>query len=96
MESKPTVDDTGATCWFNADGEYHRDDGPAIIWKDGSEFWYQYDRCHNINGPAARWTESNSVSWHIDGMKISFEEWCKRTSRTSEEALFLKLKYKIS
>lgn len=36
-ESTPYVDHNGDIIWKNAKGEYHRLDGPAIEWADGSK-----------------------------------------------------------
>jgi hypothetical protein len=33
------------------DGEYYRDDGPALIWNDGTKFWYENARCWKIQHP---------------------------------------------
>lgn len=38
--------------WKNSKGQYHRIKGPAVIWADGSEFWYKYDKLHRLDGPA--------------------------------------------
>tara|TARA_B110000259_G_C13736950_1_gene290881 strand:+ start:262 stop:537 length:276 start_codon:yes stop_codon:yes gene_type:complete len=36
------IDEDGEHLWFDAAGEYHREDGPAIIYDDGSGdiYWY--------------------------------------------------------
>ncbi len=36
--------------WLNY--KIHRDDGPALIWPDGTQHWYQNGLRHRINGPA--------------------------------------------
>jgi hypothetical protein len=41
----------GTVCYF-LNGEYHRTDGPAIIWADGDEFYYQNGQRHREDGPA--------------------------------------------
>ena len=38
--------------WFNSKEQYHRENGPAIIWSDGRQWWYRYDKCHHENSPA--------------------------------------------
>ncbi len=38
--------------WEDKYGEYHRDDGPAIIGVDGSQEWYQHGIWHRDDGPA--------------------------------------------
>lgn len=37
---KVTKDEYGTIRWYNEEGQYHREDGPAIEWADGSKFWY--------------------------------------------------------
>jgi hypothetical protein len=34
------IDEDGEHLWFNEAGEYHREDGPALIWPDGCAHWY--------------------------------------------------------
>jgi len=38
-ESNPSVNRYGAKIW-RLNGSLHREDGPAIVFKDGSEYWY--------------------------------------------------------
>lgn len=45
------VDDAGVTRW-TLDGVLHRDDGPAVIWADGSTGWYRHGVLHRDDGPA--------------------------------------------
>ena len=37
--------------WRDGRGNFHRDDGPAVIWVDGTQFWYQHDQLHREDGP---------------------------------------------
>ena len=34
------------------DGELHREDGPAVIWPDGTRHWYWHGKPHRGDGPA--------------------------------------------
>jgi len=34
------IHDTGTREYFNKTGQYHREDGPACEYADGSKFWY--------------------------------------------------------
>ena len=36
----------------NDNGGFHREDGPAIIWSDGTKEWYFNDKRHRVDGPA--------------------------------------------
>lgn len=57
--------------YFN--GRLHREDGPAIICKDGSRSWYFNGRLHRTDGPAIEW--SNGCSWWIDGCELTEDEF---------------------
>jgi hypothetical protein len=50
------------------DGLSHREDGPAIQWKDGNgKFWYRHGKSHRTDGPASMtpWGDS----WWVNGVK---------------------------
>ena len=38
------LDEDGDRIWTNSEGEYHREDGPAIEWSDGVKSWYIDDK----------------------------------------------------
>ena len=38
-ESNPSVNRYGTKMW-RLNGSLHREDGPAIVFKNGSEYWY--------------------------------------------------------
>jgi hypothetical protein len=44
----------------------HREDGPAIIYKDGGTSWYRYGMLHRIGGPA-RIFSNNGEEWWQNG-----------------------------
>ena len=35
------IDEDGTLCWFNANGRFHRMDGPAIEEPDGAKQWWE-------------------------------------------------------
>ncbi len=37
---KVTVDDYGTTRWYNEQSQLHREDGPAVEYKDGEKYWW--------------------------------------------------------
>jgi len=51
-EPPPEIDTGGNKHWYNKDGQLHREGGPAVIWKNGSEFWYKNNLLHREDGPA--------------------------------------------
>jgi len=38
----------GQIRWFNAAGQNHREDGPAVIYTDGSMLWTLYDVSYSL------------------------------------------------
>lgn len=50
--------------WF-VDGKYHREDGPALIWRSGRREWWIKDRRHRKNGPAI--VDKNYRAWYVNG-----------------------------
>jgi hypothetical protein len=56
------VDNVGVVRYYNSKGQYHRIDGPTIIWPDGSKAWHINGKCHRLNGPAIEY--------------VNYEEWC--------------------
>jgi hypothetical protein len=55
-------------CWRNKEGNYHRLNGPAIEWRDGTEYWYRHGKLHRDDGPATNWPPGQE-EWHKDGVK---------------------------
>ena len=47
-------------------GKFHRDDGPAVIYSDGSKVWYKNDKLHRDDGPAVIDTDGYKV-WYKNG-----------------------------
>ena len=54
------------TQWRNVEGQYHREDGPAIEWTNGSKFWYLHGELHHENGPAIEWSDGTK-EWYQNG-----------------------------
>ena len=42
--SNPEMDSDGNKRWYNADGQLHRLDGPAVEWANGYKEWYLYGK----------------------------------------------------
>ena len=65
IEYTVQVDDD-RTAWM-LDGEFHREDGPAIECKDGNNGWYQNGKLHRLDGPALM--QSNGTNaWYVNGL----------------------------
>lgn len=57
----------GSISWALPDGTLHREDGPALIHKNGTEKWFRYGILHRADGPAIR-TANKSEEWHFNGV----------------------------
>ena len=68
------VDSSGAVYYYNAIGQLHRLNGPAIEWSDGRREWYQNGVLHRLDGSAYVGADG-SCEWHIDGKELSRAEW---------------------
>jgi hypothetical protein len=60
----------GTEYWKDDNGSFHRDDGPAVIHPDGTQFWYQHGVRHRLDGPAIM-TSRGECKWYIHGVHIN-------------------------
>lgn len=58
----------GTIIWC-LNGEFHRDDGPSLIYPFGSEYWHRNGKLHRDNGPAVILADGTEF-WWVDGQKI--------------------------
>lgn len=63
-----TENDNG-DIFYQVDGKFHRDDGPAIEWVTGYKGWFQNDKFHRLDGPAFESPDGNHT-WWINGENI--------------------------
>ena len=54
------------TEWYNLEGNYHRENGPAIEWADGDKYWYMNGKLHREDGPAIEYA-NGSKYWYMNG-----------------------------
>ncbi len=52
--------------WTDKYNKPHRDDGPAVIYPDGEQFWYRHGWLHRDDGPAAIEPDGGQ-SWYRHG-----------------------------
>ena len=52
--------------WFR-NGQYHRDDGPAVEYANGDKMWYRNGKLHRDDGPAIEYANGTKV-WHRNGL----------------------------
>ena len=73
-----TINGTGIIVYKNHLGEYHRIHGPAVIYANGSKWWYKDGWQHRTDGPAVEWSNGHK-EWYLDGVRCS--EWHHRSQQ---------------
>ena len=75
---KVTVDEKGTIRYYNEAGEYHREDGPAVI--DGDiQAWYLNGKRHREDGPAI--INGDRQEWYLNGKKLTESEFNQLTNK---------------
>ena len=67
-KAKKTIDSFNTVRWKLKTGEYHRVDGPAIEWADGTKDWHLNGERHRVDGPAVEYTDG-SKAWYLNGKR---------------------------
>jgi hypothetical protein len=75
LESVVATNEYGDEFW-KSNGYYHREDGPAIIYKNGTQSWYSNGELHRADGPAII-TNNGDLFWFVKGNNITknIEQW---------------------
>ena len=70
----------GGHWWLNSAGMFHRvdengvQDGPAVIWYDGTQAWFLNGKHHRLDGPAYIYLDG-SQEWFLDDVPLTHQEW---------------------
>lgn len=71
MKPECTTYSNGDKYWRISNGQYHREDGPAVETTTGTKYWYRYDVLHRDDGPAIEWLDgSGNTAYYINGKRI--------------------------
>ena len=70
--------DENATRWY-LNGEFHREDGPAVEDADGYKSWYLNGELHREDGPAYEHADGYK-EWWVNGEELSEDEFNARTT----------------
>ena len=65
-EYKVTVHDDGLIEWKNSNNRFHRENGPARTYKDGTVQWWLNGVMHRLDGPASEGPGRSSF-WYVHG-----------------------------
>jgi len=75
MESKLTIYEYGTKEWKLPNGDFHREDGPAIEWANGSgKEWYLNGLLHREDGPAIV-NGDDYKWWYLNGREYTEQEY---------------------
>ena len=61
---------TGARRYFNHADQLHCEDGPALIFPNGTGVWYHNGLRHRINGPAVVFPDGRK-EWWLNGKRYN-------------------------
>ena len=83
MENIPTLKNgkyifSWGEVWYK-DDEIHREDGPAVIGKDGTKEWLINGKLHREDGPATIWSNGRK-EWWLNDSSVSKETWWESIS----------------
>ena len=67
------------TEWF-LNGKYHREDGPAVEYADGTKSWWLNGKRHRVDSPAIEYADG-SKAWYLNGKEYSEEQWKKEIAK---------------
>jgi len=74
IEYKVVVDEDGNKYWYlNDNDKRHREDGPAIEYANGTNYWYINDDLHREDGPAVEYADGSKF-WYLNGRRVSEAE----------------------
>ena len=57
------VDTRGTRWYYNSANQFHRIDGPAAVWDNGDNYWYQNGKLHRSDGPAIEYVDGHKEWW---------------------------------
>jgi len=62
------IDRFGTIKYYDSDKLLHRDEGPALEYKNGEKYWLQHGKFHRLDGPAFEFQDDKS--WYFNGKAI--------------------------
>jgi hypothetical protein len=98
------VNENKTTRWY-LNGKVHRENGPAVVYADGTKEWYLNDMLHREDGPAIEEAYGDKY-WYLngklhreDGPAIEYADgtkyWCLNNKKLTQAEFNLKMKKTI-
>jgi hypothetical protein len=88
----PVIDEYGTKEWLDAEGNRHRDDGPALVSTNGDKWWYQHGKSHRADGPAIIYANGINL-WWLNNRCLPFDEWLDKVDIPDENKVMMKLQH---
>lgn len=60
------INKNGDRFWYNENHKFHKDDGPACEYGNGTKCWYMNGKRYRVDGPAIEYF-NGSKEWWING-----------------------------
>lgn len=70
--------DKNTKMWKLPNGYFHREDGPAIEYENGTKHWYLNGFLHREDGPAIVDNKGNK-QWYLNGFEVSKKKHKRKT-----------------
>jgi len=67
------TDHYGAKRWELPNGHLHRENGPAIEYKDGTKSWWKNNELHREDGPAIEFANGDKF-WYLNDIEYTEDE----------------------
>ena len=74
LKYRVVVNEWGTRRYFNSANQLHRTDGPAVVYANGTKYWWQNGLRHRIDGPAVE-LPSGGKEWWINGKVLSEDDF---------------------
>jgi hypothetical protein len=74
MKITKEIDTDGNIRYYNEQGQFHREDGPAIEYASGTKYWYLNGLVHREDGPAVEYTDGHKA-WYLNDKRYSEQEF---------------------
>lgn len=84
--------DSGIISYIDENKLTHKEDGPAIIWPNGDQYWHKNGKLHREDGPAII-LSNGEIEWWLNGHYHRFNEWCELVNISEEDKFELILRY---
>jgi hypothetical protein len=88
-----TTDKFGNQIWHNKKGQFHREDGPAFLSKNGIQTWWINGDRHRIDGPAFIGIDGTQEWWVSYNRYYDNKSFQQATNLSDEDMIAMILKY---